>query len=550
MTINGADVSGNNVNECVAILQNSPRPVMVVFQDGASVPPNAGAAKYVMAPNGSCQVQGPTANIPNNHINNVTLPTSSPGVAPFAYTPVNPISSVNMPSNSPGMIEVEQVERYPGCCTWVWVILCFPFGFFAFWCPCDKKKVNKKVPLVAHPPAPQKQIRYIGKWTLGLTIFLVAATGWFYGLGVFGLLLLCFPFDKKSIPLDHHSCPATTCSFCCVRDEDDKTPDKADCATCCRSYCCSKRCHKRCAPCSYFIGGAMAIILVIVAISQAPAMVNIFLFFLIFVFVAPTACKRYNSCSHEELTEREEANKYLDRFGWLFLKYNPESFHWEIVVVVRKLFMLLISKFLTNVPVWSMPLLSIVIIGSIYVQVRNRPYVDDCPAERVGKWDFDANNRLETMFLMAQLVLVLGQFANGWMASGDDNLYTQDELDKKYPAVGILAVIFEWVGVLMLFSGTMYFFAVHSFHFKMKLLAKKKENRKKDLQRMRRKSTMNPLNGSGLETFEKQQQERAKSMANNGAGKTDIELTNLNIPSFSEGSDTVSNPLFQKSGII
>ena len=82
------------------------------------------------------------------------------------------------------------------------------------------------------------------------------------------------------------------------------------------------------------MGGAIAIILFIVAIAKSPAWANILLFFLAFAFLAPPACKRYNSCSHEVLTEREEANRYLDRFGWLFLKYNPESFHWEIVVVV------------------------------------------------------------------------------------------------------------------------------------------------------------------------------------------------------------------------
>ena len=41
--------------------------------------------------------------------------------------------------------ETEETERYAGCCTWVLVILFFPLGLLFFCCPCDSRRVKKRV---------------------------------------------------------------------------------------------------------------------------------------------------------------------------------------------------------------------------------------------------------------------------------------------------------------------------------------------------------------------------------------------------------------------
>ncbi len=51
-------------------------------------------------------------------------------------------------------VDVDTTESYAGCCTWVLVILFFPLGLLFFCCPCDSRKVKKRV---AAPTAPSPQ---------------------------------------------------------------------------------------------------------------------------------------------------------------------------------------------------------------------------------------------------------------------------------------------------------------------------------------------------------------------------------------------------------
>lgn len=191
-----------------------------------------------------------------------------------------------------------------------------------------------------------------------------------------------------------------------------------------------------------------------------------------FIFYGPFI-KRYNGCSRKELDQLGEMNRYLDRWGWLFLKYKSHVY-WEMVVFARKIVVMFIAKFLTQRPLAAMPMQSTIAVVALYLQYRFQPYVDDCPTHRRGKWDSNANNRLEESFLVGELLLFVGQFIHGCMKStSEDKALEQKDLDGKYPAAAFFASVFEWIGVLVLVGSMAYFLAVHLYHKYLKRQEKK-----------------------------------------------------------------------------
>ena len=126
------------------------------------------------------------------------------------------------------------------------------------------------------------------------------------------------------------------------------------------------------------------------------------------------------------------------------------------------------------------------------MQYRFSPYVDDCPAHRIGKWDSNANNRLEVMFLFGEILLFIGQFIHGIMVSKDKSA-DQTALDEGQPFASTMATIFEWLGIVSLFLSMAYFLAVHIYHKILK--RKEKAKLKQELAKKNniRRTTMNPL---------------------------------------------------------
>eukprot|EP00944_MAST-04C_sp_MAST-4C-sp1_P001299 g1299.t1 len=187
-------------------------------------------------------------------------------------------------------------------------------------------------------------------------------------------------------------------------------------------------------------------------------------------------------------------NRYLDRWGWLFLKFKDEKhFYWELIIFARKICIVIVAKFLTNRPVSSMPLQTVIGLVSLYLQYRFSPYVDDCPPDRIGKWDSNANNRLEVMFLFGEIILFIGQFIHGIMVSNNKTV-DQTALDEGQPFASTMAIIFEWLGIISLFLSMAYFLAVHIYHKILK--RKEKAKRKKVLELAKNnicRTTMNPL---------------------------------------------------------
>ena len=141
-----------------------------------------------------------------------------------------------------------------------------------------------------------------------------------------------------------------------------------------------------------------------------------------------------------------------------------------------------------------MPLQTIIGLVSLYLQYRFSPYVDDCPAHRIGKWDSNANNRLEVMFLFGEILLFIGQFIHGIMVSNDTSA-DQTALDEGQPFASTMATIFEWLGIISLFLSMVYFLAVHIYH---KILKRKEKAKRKKIVELAKKNkirrtTMNPL---------------------------------------------------------
>jgi hypothetical protein len=146
-----------------------------------------------------------------------------------------------------------------------------------------------------------------------------------------------------------------------------------------------------------------------------------------------------------------------------------------------------------------MPLQTIIGLVSLYLQYRFSPYVDDCPTERIGKWDSNANNRLEVMFLFGEILLFIGQFIHGIMVSNDKSA-DQTALDEGQPFASTMATIFEWLGIVSLFLSMSYFIAVQIYH---KILKRKEKAKLKQGVELAKKNnirnyneyvtTMNPL---------------------------------------------------------
>ena len=135
-------------------------------------------------------------------------------------------------------------------------------------------------------------------------------------------------------------------------------------------------------------------------------------------------CSVHHPCSRKKLDKVGEVKQYLDRFSWLFIKYRSvEVCYWEMLILLRKILLVLIAKFLTSKAILSMPLQMVVLLLSMFLQHKYKPYTNDCVDEdSIGKWNDDSNNRLEMLFLAAQVIFTLAGFVNGCLRSAAPNL--------------------------------------------------------------------------------------------------------------------------------
>ena len=117
----------------------------------------------------------------------------------------------------------------------------------------------------------------------------------------------------------------------------------------------------------------------------------------IIVSLIVTPCGFAHPFSRKKRDKVGEVKQYLDRFSWLFIKYRSvEVCYWEMLIVLRKVLLVLIAKFLTTKAIISMPLQMAVLLISMCLQYKYKPYTNDCEDEdATGQFYNDANNRLE-----------------------------------------------------------------------------------------------------------------------------------------------------------
>eukprot|EP00944_MAST-04C_sp_MAST-4C-sp1_P003967 g3967.t1 len=275
----------------------------------------------------------------------------------------------------------------------------------------------------------------------------------------------CCPKDESFL-----CCGTNCCVHTCDdgREHDKKRRKKSACVFCCSKGCCKRKSR---APILLVIFGAYKLLMLGIYESIGYEVIGPETLFwerlcsnvsAIIVLVSAMPCSIWHPCSRKKLDKIGEVKQYLDRFSWLFTKYKSvEVCYWEMLVLVRKVLLLLIAKFLTAKAIISMPLMMVVLLSSMYLQFKYKPYTNDFEDED-GTTQFynDANNRLEMLLLGAQVIFTIGGFVHGCLRSAAPDL-TDKEIGEVLPAPSFIAAIFEYLGVLSIVVAYVYAACVH-----------------------------------------------------------------------------------------
>ena len=120
-----------------------------------------------------------------------------------------------------------------------------------------------------------------------------------------------------------------------------------------------------------------------------------------------------------QINEEGKKTRFFNRYGWLFIKYKANRPYWELVILARKILLVTITIFLNKNDMVALPLQGVVILLALFLHCYASPYVN--ALENEGAHDKkkkkchtrainDANNHLETAFLIGHLLLVIGAF--------------------------------------------------------------------------------------------------------------------------------------------
>lgn len=114
---------------------------------------------------------------------------------------------------------------------------------------------------------------------------------------------------------------------------------------------------------------------------------------------------------------------FVQRFGWLYLRYNRDYYFWEIFVLVRKLLLVLIQMVYNAEPVSQALGCIMVLAVALAAHLRYMPFACfQCMRTRKRRCKhFSSNDRLEgSMLLGSILVLMMGVLTS--QSQGDGNL--------------------------------------------------------------------------------------------------------------------------------
>lgn len=119
----------------------------------------------------------------------------------------------------------------------------------------------------------------------------------------------------------------------------------------------------------------------------------------IYLFWALTNAKRRNLMGDMN---------FIQRYGWLYLRYNRDYYYWEIVMLLRKLFIVLFQMAFNNYPSKQV-YACLIIIGVAFVwHCKVKPYTCyDCIKQRKKRCKhWSANDLMEGGSMFAQLIFL------------------------------------------------------------------------------------------------------------------------------------------------
>ena len=77
-------------------------------------------------------------------------------------------------------------------------------------------------------------------------------------------------------------------------------------------------------------------------------------------------------CGHAKLFSDE---RFMRTFGSLYLRYDRPHYYWEVLVLLRKLLLVLITKVLSNNPTAQIAGCAVVLGGALALQHRSKPFL-------------------------------------------------------------------------------------------------------------------------------------------------------------------------------
>tara|TARA_A100001015_G_C14944436_1_gene694003 strand:+ start:64 stop:876 length:813 start_codon:yes stop_codon:yes gene_type:complete len=219
-------------------------------------------------------------------------------------------------------------------------------------------------------------------------------------------------------------------------------------------------------------------------------------------WVDPHNCEFYNG----KVCHDCEYCDYRQRYGWFYSKYHDKCFNYEFIVILQKIFISGIALFFTtskNVSLSMLIGLNVLFIGitayyqpcltdNEFLKIKDvgREAANIRRSKKCAKESFGVNNTLEILFLIGETCLCISSLIAYNLQLTMQNEVVEDPLlslaptnntnttllnvttsdfpfqqqeslaeriAKKYPVENIIITIFDYIGLVVFFSGFLYF---------------------------------------------------------------------------------------------
>ncbi|KAJ6249797.1 g protein-coupled receptor-related [Anaeramoeba flamelloides] len=117
------------------------------------------------------------------------------------------------------------------------------------------------------------------------------------------------------------------------------------------------------------------------------------------------------------------------KFGLLCTRYNKNFFFWEIIIMIRKLFLIIMTLFISNFPTFQLILIVLVLLVALVIQQIYKPYLSN------------RHNYLESTLLLISIIILL----SGLIFNSKEFIYNDKEsrlLSKIIIVIMVLSITF------------------------------------------------------------------------------------------------------------